>query len=93
MYEDNAAFKYAMKTSGIIDALRVIENYPNLVTPKDWNFLQKYLCYSSNIPEDGGIVKRKSYDMDCPMKKGTAYKPLYIDEPLPLSEIIKRLGK
>ena len=91
MYEDNAAFKYAMKTSGILDALRTIRNYPNLVTPKDWNFLQKYLCYSSGVPEEGGFVKMKAFDVDCPMKKATAYKPLYIDEPLPMSEIMNRL--
>ena len=79
IYGDSRALDNVLDQIGFMDIKR--HNTSSLVvSPEDWNMLQKCKLYELGLSENGGIVDASKDVSDCLPHK-TVVKPMYIDKP------------
>lgn len=59
-----------------------------VITPEDWNMLQKCELYNLGISENGGFVNVDAKVPDC-LRAKVAVKPIYIDEPQNFDDLMQ----
>ena len=71
--------------------------YNRMISPDDWNLVQKYLLYRLNLPETGGFrnTGNKTRRLSCQnlLRERSAVAPMLISVPQPLGELVRTLNQ
>lgn len=67
-----------------------------MIQPKDWNMLQKFIMAEMGLPENGGYITKDTFcdnDYTDLVQKRYAIKPLYISEPMLFDNLMQAAKK
>ena len=88
--ESNKAFQNVLKEIGYYE-LRNRNTTSIVVSPEDWNMLQKCQIYSLGLSETGGFVSSET-DIPSTLAHKICVKPTYIDEPATFDSLKKMVN-